>query len=597
MTLTRETVIRRSVLVSLLGMIGWMAAPAPAQACGGFFCDRPPPNPLDPLPVAQAGENVVFGVEGDPASGNAVVTAHIQILYSGDAALFSWVVPVLSVPTLSTGTDRLFSSLAGVTQPIFVPQSAVNGVCLPGPSVLNDSATAGTATGLGGSAGAAGPPRVNVLFQGAVGPYDAATLQSSDSAELKTWLTDHGYYVDPHAGQIIDTYVQEGKYFVALRLSNGQDVRSIRPIVLTFHGTEPCVPLRLTAIAALPDMPVTVYLLGGARAVPLGFLELKLDELRIDWPSQGSNYAALLGEAANDAGGNAFVTEYAGPSNIASQLLWSPGRFNAETLRAALTPADYVQALIGQGLANDAQTLPLLIKYIPMPDAAISAGITPAMFYANLALYSAQYPLPPSDLGALTDEVVTGIIEPRRLAQAMIDGHPYLTRFGTFLSPEEMNQDPLFTFNDALPDVPSRHTSVLRTMCGNFQYLACNAPVRLELPDGRMAWLRSGIKATSCQPPRTDDASLTSLPAAEMVWRRGTIGEGTVQIDNVAKIQSALTAHNASFDPSGARADSGCGCAVARGRSSPVLGLAGVALALVSFRARRRPRRDRARRS
>src|SRR5689334_12918182 len=72
-----------------------------AHACGGLFCDRPPVNPLDPLPVAQSGENVVFGVDGDPANGDAVVTAHIQIQYSGTAAQFSWVVPVASVPVLS----------------------------------------------------------------------------------------------------------------------------------------------------------------------------------------------------------------------------------------------------------------------------------------------------------------------------------------------------------------------------------------------------------------------------------------------------------------------------------------------------------------
>src|SRR5256885_17135011 len=71
---------------------------APAHACGGLFCNRPPINPLDPLPVAQAGENVAFGVEGGPANGNAVVTAHIQILYSGTAAQFSLGVPVMAGP-------------------------------------------------------------------------------------------------------------------------------------------------------------------------------------------------------------------------------------------------------------------------------------------------------------------------------------------------------------------------------------------------------------------------------------------------------------------------------------------------------------------
>jgi len=517
-----------------------------AQACGGFFCNRPPVNPLDPLPVAQAGENVAFGIEGDPANGNAVVTAHIQILYSGTAAAFSWVIPVASVPELSTGTDRLFSALGAPTQPRFVPSYVTDGTCIADPRQI--AADAGVSSGAGGSSasgagGAAGG--VNVVFQGVVGPYAAKIVQSSDANELKDWLTTNGYYLDPRAGQIIDTYVREGKYFVALKLDNGQDVRAIRPIVLTFHGTDPCVPLRLTAIAALPDMPVTVYVLGATRAVPLSFLELKLDPLRIDWPSGGRNYAALLREAANDAGGNAFVTEYAGTSSVAGTL-WVAGQFDPDSLRASPTPPVYVQRLVNQGLGNDPQTLPLLQQYIPMPPEAIAQGITPAAFYNNLSSYWIQFAFPPFDLGTLTDKVVETIIEPRRLAQQMISAHPYLTRLGTFISPEEMNDDPLFAFNPTLGDLPAVHSAVLRTMCGDRAYLACNAPVRLELPDGRMAWVRRGVSATTCQFPPYD-TSLASLPAAEVAWARGLAGEGTRRLDNVGAIQDALALHNAGY--------------------------------------------------
>ncbi len=539
--------IRQTTVTALL-VLGAMVAESPrAHACGGLFCNGPPANPLSPLPVAQSGENVVFSVTGDPTNGTQVVTAYIQVLYSGTASQFSWVVPVMAVPELSTGTDRLFSSLAGVTRPTFIANRVTDGTCLPGP-YYGTAVDAAPVPGAGGAAGAGGAPGVTVVFQGAVGPYAAVVLQSADSSELKTWLTDNGYYLDPRAGQIIDTYVTEGKYFVALKLLNGQGVSAIRPLVLTFHGTEPCVPLRLTAIAAFPDMPVTVYMLGPARAVPLGFYELKLDELRIDWSSGGSNYPALLGEAANEAGGNAFVTEYAGTTAVASGLLWAAGRYNEAALRAASTPVTYVQALVSQGLANDSQTLPLLSQYIPMPPAAIAAGLSPATFYGNLSFYSTQYPLPPSDLATLTDQVVANIIEPRRVAQQMIDGQPYLTRMGTYISPEEMNQDPLFAFNPDLPDVAAAHSATLRSLCGDKQYLLCNAPVRLELADGRMALLSSGTVSATCQYLPLGTA-LKTLPAVELVWKRGTFGEGMRQIDNVAAIQTALNANNAPFTP------------------------------------------------
>jgi hypothetical protein len=594
---------------------------APARACGGLFCDRPPVNPLDPLPVAQAGENVVFGIEGDPANGDAVVTAHIQILYSGAADQFSWVVPVSAVPQLSTGTDRLFSALGVPTQPSFQGLYQIDGTCIPDTRQIAD---AGTASGRGGSSGSGGVGGgVAVVFQGAVGPYDASILQSSSADELKGWLNGNGYYVDPRAGQIIDAYVAEGKYFVALKLRNGQDVRSIRPIVLTFHGTEPCVPLRLTAIAALPDMPVTVYVLGHARAVPLGFLELKLDDLRIDWLSGGANYAALLREAANEAGGNAFVTEFAGPATIAAQTLWTPTQFDVAALRAAPTPPVYVQQLVAQGLANDTQTLPLLQKYIPMPAEAIAQGITPRTFYGNLATYWVQFAFPQFDLAALTDAVVSDIVEPRRLAQQMIDGQPYLTRLGTFISPEEMNSDPLFAFNADLPGYQNVHTANLRVMCGNQEFMFCNAPMRLELNDGRMAWLRGGVPGTTCRPADAD-TSLDKLPATEMVWERRLSGEGTRRIDNTSAIQTSLAMHNAAFvrendrfpipgggggdragGPTGlggaiggpgisTRGGSGCGCAFGPKDASAPLALLELALVVAAgalVRGRRRRRR------
>src|SRR6185295_11436177 len=182
-----------------------------------------------PLPVAQNGENIVFAMTPDPAGGAPTLEAHIQIFYKGDAAKFSWVVPV--------------EAAGGVT----------------------------------------------VSFQGAVGPFDAAVITSTDSGELKKWLIDNGYTVSDGAAALIDAYVAEQKYFVALKLLNGVGVQSIQPIVLKFRAAEPCVPLRLTAIAANPDMPVLLWVLGENRVVPDGYHEIEIDEARINWEGAGSN--------------------------------------------------------------------------------------------------------------------------------------------------------------------------------------------------------------------------------------------------------------------------------------------------------------------
>ena len=532
-------------MVMLLGLASFVlvATHGDAEACGGLFCNGPPPNPLTPLPVAQNGENVVFSFTPDPAGGAPTLQAHIQILYTGDAAKFSWVVPVDAAPTLSTGTDRLFTALAGVTTPRFQPNYQTDGSCLPNPGL-------GGAGGSGGFFAGTGGGGVTVVSQGAVGPFETAVLKSDDPTALKTWLTTNSYVVTDAASALIDVYVRENKYFVALRLLNGVGVKSIQPIVLTFRGTEACVPLRLTAIAANPNMPVLVWVLSSKRVAPRGYYEIKIDEARIDWPNFGSNYGGptgLVSQAADEAGGNAFVTEYAGPSSVAQRTVYANGQINLTTLAMAMTPPVYVQALVSMGLANDPLMLPLLAKYIPMPDAVKAMGVSDVTFYGNISFYWQQYAFPPYNLAMLTQAISDSIVTPRIDAQMMIDGHPYLTRLNTFISPEEMTKDPFFFEARDLSDVSNVHTAVIRTMCGNMEYMACNAPVRLELTDGRKAWLRAGSMATTCQAGSTSVVGLAGLPATEVAWAREESGDGTRVIDNTVAIGLGIALNNVKF--------------------------------------------------
>jgi uncharacterized membrane protein YgcG len=541
-----------AVAVALLTGATLVVLPGDASACGGLFCDRPPPDPFAPLPVAQNGENIVFSITPDPAGGAPTLVAHIQILYTGDAAKFSWVVPVDAAPVLTVGTDRLFSALSGLTQPRFQTTSLTEGTCRSSPAGSGGAtASGGTSGGAGGSTGAGGAPGgVTVAFQGAVGPFDAAVIKSDDPTALKVWLTDNGYTVSDGAAALIDSYVAEGKYFVALKLLNGVGVQSIQPIVLTFRGTEPCVPLRLTAIAANPDMPVLLWVLADRRVVPKGYYELEIDEAAINWLSGGANYfgpKGLVSTAANQAGGKAFVAEYAGTSAIARAAVYANGQIDPAALRKAMTPPAYVQQLVSMGLASDPQTLPLLSQYIPMPQAVVDMGVTPSQFYGNLSLYWSQYAFPTFDLSGLTDAVTAKIIQPRIDAQMMIDAHPYLTRLNTFISPDEMDRDPLFLVNPDLGDVSNVHQAVLRTMCGNSEFLACNAPVRLELSDGRKTWVRAGSPAATCQGQPYDMSRLMALPALSRAWERSETGAGTSIMDESAAIAAGLAANDAAF--------------------------------------------------
>ena len=136
---------------------------------------------------------------------------------------------------------------------------------------------------------------VNVVFRGDVGPYDAARDHSATSAAPADsgWPTTSSSSATPRS-TIIDEYVAAQQVLRRGQAAvSGQTTGAIQPVVLTFAGDVPCVPLRLTAIAA-PGRSclVTLYVLGErAGRCPSNYFELTLNQAKIDWLNGGSNYA------------------------------------------------------------------------------------------------------------------------------------------------------------------------------------------------------------------------------------------------------------------------------------------------------------------
>src|SRR5688572_17646678 len=204
-------------LVALTALLAALV-PGQAEACGGFFCNQPQ-NPGD-LPVAQTGENVLFAMS---RMGNAFqLEAHVQIAYTGPADRFSWVVPVDTKPELDVGSDAVFARLLEATEPRFGVEWKEEGKCreIPQPPRGNPSyqpPQAGGGTGSGaGPVSDPSPPGVDVSFQGAVGPYDAAVIKSTDTSNSKPlldWLAENKYFVSPEGSKLIADYVREDKFF------------------------------------------------------------------------------------------------------------------------------------------------------------------------------------------------------------------------------------------------------------------------------------------------------------------------------------------------------------------------------------------------
>src|SRR4051812_44648602 len=442
---------------ALVGAAVWGVGtfgPATANACGGFFCNTA-------QPVNQAAEGIIFADNGD-----GTTTAVIQIQYQGPSQNFSWLLPISSVPKtdadIGIASNVAFQRLQGATNPSYALTVRVEGTCAEperdsGCGTSMDSASGRNFHGSNPEVDDSGnKTSVIVEATGVVGAFQWTVISldqalADPAAAAEEWLKSNGYDVPSSAPALLGPYLKQGMFLLALRLTKGADTGSIRPIVLTYAGSQPSIPMKLTAVAANDDMGGLTWVLGSSRAVPANYLSLELNEARINWFNSASNYNSVVIDAANDAGGQGFVTELAGPTSALAAQIWTASdESNWITLHhstsLSATPFfqlafrlfgrwdgfwDATRAVINQ---TDGQTLEA-IKSCP-------------------TCYPIQ--LSQADYLQQLDKLV---FEPVQRVQRLIGAHPQITRMYTTLSAGEMTLDPLFTFNPDLPSVSNVHTA------------------------------------------------------------------------------------------------------------------------------------------
>ncbi len=335
-----------------------------AEACGGFFCGR--------QPVDQTAERILFEVGEDS------VTMTTQIAFNGEAPDFAWILPLGEVPdpdSLAVFPQRALTALDANTGPVFV---------MPDDCQIYFEA----APTLGGVADDSDGGAVTVHIRAEVGDYDVAVIESQDPDALIEWLRGEDFRVTPPMEPYIDLYTEEGMKFLALKLVNGADVSDIKPFRFTLPGNSPSIPLRMTALAAEPEMSILVFLLSDQRYEAKNWENVTIDDslIRFDPFSYSSplltNWTKLVAAGVDEAGGQGWVTEFAGPTD------------------------SYAEQVRNQ----------------------IDAGFFPT----------------PED-----EEAATALL-------GVLEGSPYLTRFYTRLSAEEMTVDPVFGRSSG-GDVPREH--------------------------------------------------------------------------------------------------------------------------------------------
>lgn len=533
--------IRSALLLPALLLL-----PSPAFACGGMFCDSV-------APVDQAAERIVFAWDADgDGSGMGTITTEVQISFSGESDDFAWVIPVPDVPELFTSNDALFTTLANNSIPSFQLTTEFFGECEFAPN-------AEMAYDAGASYSAADTDRggVSVVAEQTVGPYDTVILEATDSAVLVGWLQDQGYSIPGNIEPVVRPYVAANQYFVALRLSSDRSTGDLAPLGMRYRGTAASIPIQLTSVAATPDLPIEAFILGPSRAVPDNYLHVRINEAAIDWYGGGLNYRDVVKQAADEAGGQAFVTDYAGPTGFLDGRLWTPGMADLDYLSGLSDPIAWLDAIVYSGIPSSSQLTNLLTSIVPPPE-----GVDATTFLSCPDCYADDISVEGFDPVAATERVDTEVFQILAAEQEMISGAPVLTRLFTTMDAAEMTVDPLFVFNADLPQtVDLTHFATNEVHCGLFE--GDGAERVLALSDGRRISLPSEEWVQDHE--TTEYALMEELtsPAAIVIEDLSATGEGTILFDYREDAAKAADQFDAA----------GCGCSTNHAGAPVVPGL------------------------
>jgi MYXO-CTERM domain-containing protein len=280
--------------------------PESAYACGGFFCSA--------SPVDQNAERIVFAVDEQSQTTDMIV----QIAYQGADDAFAWVLPVGSVPQKrEVFPNEALAPLDAQTGPMFVL-----------PSKCRSRFAGGAVSGPGGGDDAdesAADDGVVVHVQETVGPFEVAVIESESADATFSWLLQNKYRLSSVMKPYIELYTRDKMKFLALRLTANATVQDIQPFKMTLPGTTPSIPLRLTAIAAEPEMGILVWVLGARRYEPANAEEITIPKAELRYRLGGreirTNWTELVARHVDERGGRGWVVEQAGSSaQIASFL-------------------------------------------------------------------------------------------------------------------------------------------------------------------------------------------------------------------------------------------------------------------------------------
>ena len=556
--------------------LGLAVQPGAARACGGLFCNNA-------TPVVQQGERILFALDGD------ATVMDVRITYGGPPQEFGWLLPVPRGVETSLGSEQAFQLLDGYA-PIFNSVSEQLVECPNSPmdgGAKGGNFTGGTSVGIGGNNGGG----VDVISRVPIGPYDRAILDTRSVEDLRTWLDTNGYQIPDNIDDKLRPYVDAGAVFVAIKLLPGADTGDLVPLSLRFPGTTPTIPIVPTSVAADPDMGIIVSMLGASRAIPVNYQHVRINQTALDWISPGANYMDVVAQAVDEAGGKAFTTDFAGalPAGTVNLPLVTEGGLIAAR---GVTNVAQLGAVSCNLSGGDPDVQRVLVDLVPLcaNDDAGAAACPETVGCIGYSTARAEDPIDGAALAARLEEEVNA---PRTRLNALFAAHPYLTRFYSTMSPDEMTEDPAFSFNPDLPEVSNTYTATVQLyQCTADGYID-QQNVRVITPDGDAFLVGPSAASKRIQRDRGLTVQRGDEPGARVIESLPMAGNPTIVKDNSADIaaRNPLPVGNGGDAGNGANGGGGgCSCR-AVGGTTPAGPSGGPMLALLALGAARLGRR------
>lgn len=213
------------ILISATAILLALVNIMPALADGGLF---PPPDYY----VYETGQEAAIFFD----QGREVLI--LTTTFKGGVKDFGWVIPVPSKPEVSKGSDEVLENLREIVAERYRYVGIAESPILGGYEQYKETVT--------------------VIETKKIDYLELSVLTATDSEALAQWLKDNGYQYPQESTWILNDYIQNQWFFIAVKVSpeaeNASDVVQglveghVVPLKIEFDAKTPVYPLRISGI-------------------------------------------------------------------------------------------------------------------------------------------------------------------------------------------------------------------------------------------------------------------------------------------------------------------------------------------------------------